>query len=49
MQTFFVATALLLVGAIRAWDDFDTDNAMTYIYIGGLVADDSRWRCSTAA
>jgi hypothetical protein len=31
----------LLVGAIRAWDDFDTtDNVMTYIYIGGLVGND---------
>ncbi len=40
LQTFFVATALLLVGAIRAWDDFDTDNVMTYLYVGGLVAAD---------
>ena len=40
IQTFFVATALLLVGAIRAWDDFDTDNVMTYLYVGGLVAGD---------
>src|SRR5919107_3477447 len=40
VQTFFVATALLLIGAIRAWDDFDTGNALTYIYLGGLVAGD---------
>jgi predicted small integral membrane protein len=40
VQTFFVASALLLVGAIRAWDDFHTDNLMTYIYLGGLVASD---------
>jgi hypothetical protein len=40
VQTFFVATALLLVGAIRAWSDFDTGNAMTYLYIGGLVGGD---------
>jgi hypothetical protein len=40
VQTFFVATALLLVGAIRAWDDFDTGNVMTYLYLGGLVAGD---------
>jgi hypothetical protein len=39
-QTFLVATALLLVGAIRAWDDFDTGNVMTYLYLGGLVAGD---------
>ncbi|MGI9098290.1 MAG: hypothetical protein ACR2H2_07315 [Solirubrobacteraceae bacterium] len=40
VQTFLVATALLLVGAIRAWDDFDTGNVMTYLYVGGLVAGD---------
>ena len=40
LQTFFVATVLLLIGAIRAWDDFDTDNVMTYLYVGGLVAAD---------
>ena len=40
VQTFFVATALLLVGAIRAWDDFDTGNVVTYLYLGGLVAGD---------
>jgi hypothetical protein len=40
VQTFFLATALLLVGAIRAWGDFDTGNVMTYLYLGGLVAGD---------
>jgi peptidoglycan/LPS O-acetylase OafA/YrhL len=40
VQTFFVATALLLVGAIRAWSDFDTGNVMTYLYLGGLVGMD---------
>jgi len=40
VETFFVATALLLIGAIRAWDDFDTDNALTYLYLGGLVTAD---------
>jgi hypothetical protein len=40
VQTFLVATALLLVGAIRAWSDFDTTNVMTYLYVGGLVAAD---------
>jgi predicted small integral membrane protein len=40
VQTFFVATALLLVGAIRAWDDFHTDNLMTYLYLGGLIGSD---------
>ena len=40
VQTFFVATALLLVGAVRALDDFDTENVMTYLYIGGSAATD---------
>jgi hypothetical protein len=40
VQTFFVATALLLVGAARAWDEFDTDDVMTYVYVGGLLAAD---------
>ncbi len=40
MQTFFVTTALLVVGAIRAWGDFETGNVVTYLYLGGLVAAD---------
>ena len=49
VQTFFVATALLLIGAIRAFDDFDTGNPLTYAYLGGLVAADMRCCSSTAA
>ena len=40
VETYWVATAPLLVGASRAWDDFDTGNVMTYLYIGGLLAGD---------
>lgn len=40
VQTFLVATALLLIGAIRAFEDFDEDSAMTWLYLGGLVAAD---------
>jgi hypothetical protein len=40
VQTYFVATALLLVGAIRARDDFDPGNPMTYLYVGGLIGCD---------
>jgi hypothetical protein len=40
VQTFFVATALLLLGAARAWDDFDTHNVLTYLYLGCLVGCD---------
>jgi len=39
-QTYFVATAFLLVGAARAWDDFDSGDAATYVYLGGLIAGD---------
>ena len=31
---------LLLVGAVRAWDDFDAGDATTYMYVGGLVVAD---------
>ena len=37
VQTFFVATALLLVGAARAWDDFHDGAFMTYAYLAGLA------------
>lgn len=40
IQTFFVATAFLLIGAIRAFDDFDTGDVVTWLYLGGLVASD---------
>jgi hypothetical protein len=37
VQTFLVATALLLVGAARAFADFDTSNPLTWLYLGGLL------------
>jgi hypothetical protein len=37
VQTFFVATALLLVAAARLSGGFDTGNPMTWLYLGGLV------------
>lgn len=40
IQTFFIATGLLLVGSVRAFDDFDTGNAMTYVYLAGLIGSD---------
>jgi hypothetical protein len=36
VQTFLIAVTLLLVGAARAWDAFDSDNWMTYAYVIGL-------------
>jgi peptidoglycan/LPS O-acetylase OafA/YrhL len=40
VESFFVATALLLVGAIRAWHAFTAHDAKTYLYIAGLIAAD---------
>lgn len=37
VQTFLIAVALLLVGALRAWDAFDTSNILTWLYLAGLV------------
>jgi hypothetical protein len=41
VQTFFVATALLLVGAARAFGDFDRGNPVTWLYLLGLLAADA--------
>jgi hypothetical protein len=38
VQTFFVACGLLLVAAARASGEFDGQNPMTWLYLGGLVA-----------
>ncbi|MCA1679355.1 MAG: hypothetical protein LC777_10615, partial [Actinobacteria bacterium] len=40
LQTFFVATVLLLIGAIRASDDFIEGRVTTWLYVGGLIAAD---------
>jgi hypothetical protein len=37
LQTFLVATALLLVGGVRASGDFDTSNILTWVLLVGLV------------
>ena len=37
VETFLIAVALLLVGAARAWEAFDTDNWLTYAYVVGLA------------
>jgi hypothetical protein len=37
VQTFLIAVALLLVGAARAWDAFDTSQALTWCYLAGLA------------
>lgn len=40
VQTFFVATAFLLVGALRAFGDFDQGNPLTWLYLAGLLVAD---------
>jgi hypothetical protein len=37
VQTFLLAVALLLVGALRAWDAFDTGRPLTWGYLAGLA------------
>ena len=37
VQTFLIAVALLLVGAIREWDTFLEDRPMQWAYLAGLV------------
>jgi hypothetical protein len=37
LQTVLVAVALLAVGTARSWDDFDTGDAATWLFIGGLA------------
>jgi hypothetical protein len=38
VESFFVATGLLLIAAARAWSDFDESDPATYAYVGGLAA-----------
>jgi hypothetical protein len=37
VQTFLIAVALLLVGAIREWDTFLSDRPLRWIYLAGLA------------
>lgn len=37
LQTFLVASVLMLAGAARAWTDFDHGNPLTWLFLGGLV------------
>jgi len=37
LRTFLVATALLLVGVLRAWGDFDPNRAGTWLFLASLV------------
>jgi hypothetical protein len=37
LQTFLVATVLLVLGTIRAWEDYEPSRAGTWLFLGGLV------------
>ena len=37
VETFLIAVALLLLGAVRAWSDFDHGNLLTWAYLAGLA------------
>ncbi len=37
MQTFLVATVLMLIGTARAWSDFDHANPLTWLFVAGLA------------
>lgn len=36
LQSQLLGLALMLIGAARAWEDFDTSNAVTYVFVGGI-------------
>ena len=36
LESQVLGIALILLGVIRAWDDFDTSNALTYVFVGGI-------------
>jgi hypothetical protein len=38
LHSQLIGLSLILLGVIRAWDDFDTSNAVTYLFVGGLGA-----------
>jgi peptidoglycan/LPS O-acetylase OafA/YrhL len=38
LQAFLVATALLLVGVIREWEELETARVSAWIFLGGLAA-----------
>jgi hypothetical protein len=38
LQTFLLASFLMLIGAARAWSDFDHGNPLSWMFVGGLAA-----------
>jgi hypothetical protein len=37
LETLALGLVLLLVAVARAWEQFDTSRALTWLYVGGLV------------
>jgi hypothetical protein len=38
LHSQLIGLSLILLGTVRAWDDLDTSNAGTYLFVGGLGA-----------
>jgi hypothetical protein len=38
LESQLIGIALILLGAARAWSEFDTSNALAYVFVGGLGA-----------
>jgi hypothetical protein len=38
LESQVIGIGLILLGAARAWSDFDTGNGLTYVFVGGLAA-----------
>ena len=38
LQSQLIGLALILIGVVRAWGDFDQGNPLTWIFIGGIAA-----------
>jgi hypothetical protein len=37
LESQMIGLTLILLGAVRAWEQFDKDDAMTYVFVGGLA------------
>ncbi|MDP9294198.1 MAG: hypothetical protein M3O90_07240 [Actinomycetota bacterium] len=37
LESQLIGLALILLGAARAWGDFDTSNALSFVFVGGLA------------
>jgi hypothetical protein len=37
LQSQLIGLALILLATVRAWDQFDTSDALTYVFVGGIA------------